>query len=100
MKIPTQTLNLQEDNVPERLLQLYLNNYKIPSRKESDTTPDKITNVVETNIEEEGEAEAIQLSNAFSSSDNASYQYHLGDLKDIIKRPPTYVKITRVPQHG
>jgi hypothetical protein len=30
LKIPTEQLDLEDNNIPDRLLQAYLNNYKIP----------------------------------------------------------------------
>jgi hypothetical protein len=45
--IPTEQLNLEETNVPDRLLQAYLNNYRMPS-----ASGGGLRNVVEENVEE------------------------------------------------
>jgi hypothetical protein len=99
IKIPTTILNLEENNIPDKLLQIYLNNYRMTSASNSDPS-EKSLLVVEETIEENDEAEAINLSTVFGPTENLSYQYNIDELKDIVKSPPTYVKITKVPAYG
>lgn len=101
MTIPTEVLNLQDNNVPDRLLQRYLNNFSGNKKPESKALVE--TEVTETTVEEtveEGKVEAIQLSTTFSTGYGKSYDYHIADLKDIVRGKPTYIKITRTPLNG
>lgn len=95
MDIPTEILNLSENNVPDKLLEAYLNNYKISNLPNNLITE----NVIEETIVE-GTTEAIMLSTAFNTGFGKSYDYNIKDLKNIVKSRPSYVKITRTPING
>lgn len=69
IKIPTTILNLEENNIPDNLLQVYLNNYRMTSA--SNENPSVL--VVEETIEESDEPEPINLSSAFGPTENLSY---------------------------
>lgn len=97
LTIPTETLNIEEHNIPERLLQVYLRNYRNPTQGSANTLLED--SVVEDTVEE-GEAEPINLSASFSSGLNMSYDYKISDLKDVVKNTPSYVKITKAPRNG
>lgn len=58
-----------------------------------------VENVVEETIEE-GDVQAILLSTSFSTGYGQSYDYDINDLKNIVKSPPKYIKITRTPVNG
>lgn len=97
LRIPTEVLNLEEDSVPDRVLQLYLNNFR------ANSNPPSTAAIAETVVEEtveEGTAEAILLSTTFSSGYGNSYNYEMSDLRDVVRNRPSYIKITRTPING
>jgi hypothetical protein len=95
MDIPTEILNLSENNIPEKLLEAYLNNYRIVNAPNTLISE----NVIEENIEE-GAAEAIMLSTSFNTGFGKSYDYNIKDLRNVVNNTPTYVKITKTPING
>lgn len=93
-------LNLQRENIPDNLLEIYLNNFFRSTGQRTDGGLAAVGTVIEETVEEQGEAEAINLSAAFSPSDSMVYKYNVKDLNTIVNSPPSYVKITQVPAHG
>lgn len=51
LRIPTEILNLEDSNVPDRLLQIYLNNYNMADT--ASPGPDRSVLVVEESVEED-----------------------------------------------
>jgi hypothetical protein len=95
LDIPTEILNLSENNVPDKLLEAYLNNYRITNAPNTLISE----NTIEETIEE-GATEAIMLSTSFNTGFGKSYDYNIKELRNIVKSKPTYVKITRTPING
>lgn len=98
LAIPSTKLNLAEYNVPERLLQIFLSNYRGQSPA-GEEAANRVTNLVEEHIED-GTAEPINLSATFSSDIGPSYEYNLGEMSHLNEAPPSYIKITRTPRNG
>jgi len=80
LAIPSTKLNLAEYNVPERLLQIFLANYRGQSASSSSSSTaeaaSRMVNLVEEHIED-GTAEPINLSASFSQDIGPSYEYNL-----------------------
>lgn len=93
LTIPSRELNLGEYNVPQRLLQVFLSNY----RGGSDDS--RRTNLITGDVEE-GTAEPINLSASFYNDIGPSYTYDVLDKASLETRPPAYIKITKVPEYG
>lgn len=70
-------MNLNENNVPERLLNVFLENYQ----KEKD-------------------AAIINLSSSFLEDNGQTYSYDVSDKLKLENKPPTYIKMTKVPKFG
>jgi hypothetical protein len=106
LAIPTKTLSLFEEHVPERLLDVFIQN-----NNPGATGPARMNNMIEANVEEvsddieavegdvEEKAEAIQLSASFINP-GQGYEYNVQDISKIEQQVPTYIQITQVPQHG
>lgn len=87
-----------KEHVPNRLLSLYMNTQE-GSGSSSGSRSTLIEADVEEEEEEEEEAEAVQLSASFVNP-GQGYEYNINDVQEIEKNVPTYIQITRVPQHG
>lgn len=74
LDIPTTKLNLNDYNVPERLLQIFLTNYQT-----RDTDSSRRQNLIEAEFEE-GVEQPINLSAEFYKDIGPSYEY------DIVKK--------------
>jgi len=93
LTIPVKTLNLGEYNVPQRLLQVFLSNYR------GSSTQTRNQNLLTCNIED-GNADPINLSASFYQDIGPSYSYDINDKAELEKKPPAYIKITKVPKYG
>lgn len=88
-----------EEHVPERLLDVFIQNNNQGGSSGS-ITNNLIEAVIEESIDEEdNEAESVQLSASFVNSEDG-YEYNIKDLDDIENKEPTFIQITKVPQHG
>lgn len=94
LQIPTKVLSLNEENVPQRLLDVFIKN-----TEGSGKAVRNVLAVEEVQEEKEEEAEMIQLSASFTNS-GKGYEYDVNDLKNIEDAVPTYIQITQAPKHG
>ena len=93
LAIPSKKLNLEEYNVPERLLQIFLSNYRGGNDSE------RRVNLISGDAEE-GTAEPINLSASFYQDIGPSYSYTVQDKAELESVPPAYIKITKAPKYG
>jgi hypothetical protein len=100
LKIPTHTfLNTNHRVIPDRLLQLYLDDYR---NAHNNVGLLKLNSLIQVDIEETTlkEAKPIALSAKFEESFEEPYKYILEDKIEIDKKPPAAIKITKVPKKG
>jgi len=94
LRIPSKKLNLGEYDIPQRLMQIFLSNYKGGVME-----PERRANLIEGDVEE-GTAEPINLSASFYQDIGPSYSYDVADKAEVEKKPPAYIKITKTPKYG
>ena len=104
LRIPTKLLNVFEEHVPPRLLDVFIKNKAPPSPKKPSTllieaTIEEKTDDADGDDDKEEKAEAINLSASFVNPEKG-YEYNINDIETIERKAPAYVQITKVPQHG
>ena len=96
MDIPTKLLKEEEErHIEDRMLELYIEWFKA-----NPSSTRQALSVLTVEDKKEESADSVNLSASFKPQVNSSYKYKYEDLKKAVLSPPSYVKITQVPDNG